>query len=110
MFQCFYICTFALWFQYSNCESKASKFKNHPEEEAGKLPQGMQKISDNIKRRERTFINKLENLPYDLVILWAAFLFHVFAFISGSKGDEKLALIILIWVTSFSRVLYTFCY
>ncbi len=110
MFKCYSICTLILWAKYLTCQLIGANFQNHPQEDTEKFPESMQKVPEDIKRRERTFLNDVENIPLDLLVFWAAFLVQVFAFISGSTGSESLALIILFSLYCFCRVTFTICY
>lgn len=110
MFQCYSICTLVIYVKYTVCQFIGSNFENHPKEDAKSFPKGMQSVSEDKKRRERAFLNDLENIPFDLLIFWVAFLVQIFAFMTGSTSEETLALIILISIYTFLRVFYTFCY
>lgn len=108
MFQAYSICTFILVTLYGITQKIAMNWNNHPIEDTEKF--GDKIIPQNIKRRERAFLNNLENIPIDLIVFWVAFLVEVFNLISGSTGNECLALIILIAIYTTARVLFTLFY
>lgn len=110
MFQCYSICTLIIWTKYVISQFIGTNYEHHPKEDTEHFLETMQKVQEDVKRKERTFLNDLENLPIDLLIFWAAFIVEVFAFMSGSKSDEALALMILFSIYCFSRIAFTFCY
>ena len=56
------------------------------------------------------WINDIENLPFHLIVFWAAFLLQCFENASGYGGRETLALTILFVIYSGSRVFFTAFY
>jgi len=107
MFQVYSICTLTIFLKYIFSQVYGSNYNHHPEEDY-KL--GELKVPEDVKRRERNFLNDLENIPFDFVIFWAAFLVQCFTILSGSGKQETLALICLIVIYSGMRVLYTLFY
>jgi hypothetical protein len=55
-------------------------------------------------------LNDIENLPFHLVVFWAAFLLQVFTNASNHGRTETLALTVLFVIYSGSRVFYTAFY
>ncbi len=107
MFQVYSICTLVIFFKFIFSQIFGSNFNNHPEEDK-KL--GELKVPEDIKRRERNFANDMENIIFDFVIFWAAFLVQCFTILSGNGKEETLAITCLIVIYSGMRVLYTLFY
>lgn len=79
----------------------------HPAEDDAlpKLP-----VPADIKRRQRTIMNNLENVPVDLAVFWAGALVVLAGSLGGTCVAEALALTILLPVYVGARVLFTICY
>ncbi len=81
---------------------------DHPAEDA-KMLEGQVTPTD-IKRRQRTAANDMENVPLHFVIFWAAFIVQCWCNASGNGDKETLALTCLIVIYVGLRVGYTLCY
>jgi uncharacterized MAPEG superfamily protein len=108
MFQVYSICTLAIFIKFIFSQLWGSNWENHPKEDTDKF--GSRPTPEDIKRRERNFANDLENIPFDMVIFWAAFLVQCFAIMSKSAQMETLVITILIVIYTGMRVLYTIFY
>ena len=108
MFQVYAICTTVIFFKYIFSQVYGANFNNHPKEDTDKF--GEMPVAEDIKRRERTFANDMENIPFDMGIFWAAFVLQSFAIISRNTGMETLTITVLIIIYTGSRVIYTICY
>jgi uncharacterized MAPEG superfamily protein len=65
----------------------------------------------DLLRRERQFLNDMENIPIHMAIFWAAFIvqnFHNASGNGGRSGTLALSALIIIYVTS--RLFFTICY
>ena len=97
-----------LYFKYIFSQVYGSNYSNHPKEDIEKF--GEKPVAPDIKRRERNFANDLENIPFDMVIFWAAFVLQSFTIMSRNTGMETLTITILIIIYTGSRIIYTICY
>lgn len=107
MFQVYSICTLFLFIKYFITTMYAINNDNHPEEDK-MLPQVP--VPADIKRRERVFLNDLENIPFHMAILWGAFIVQCFCNATGHGDKETTALTVLIIIYSCSRLFFTLCY
>ncbi len=108
MFQAYAICTLAMHIKYFVTIMYASNPDDHPEEDA-KMLAGKTAPAD-IKRRNRTAANDIENVPYHFVVFWAAFIVQGWSNASGNGEKETVALTCLIVIYVVFRFAYTFCY
>ena len=108
MVQSFAIVTTVLLVKYTVVVIAAADPENHPvEDSSSTLPPANQ----NIKRRNRSLMNDLENLPIHLLVFWLAFIIQNFVNVSGRFGKEgTIALTILYIIYGGARVLYSFAY
>ena len=86
----------------------AANSGNHPSEDKIFLlpPQ-----PDDIARRERQFLNDMENIPIHLAVFYAAFIMQTFQNASGSGGRiGTIALSALFLMYTMCRILFTVCY
>ena len=105
MFQVYAICTLIIFLKYLFCQFYGANKSNHPlEDKMGDV------LPANIKRRERNFANDMENIPFDFVIFWAAFILQRDAIMSRNGGSETLAVTALIVIYTGSRILFTVFY
>lgn len=87
--------------------------KRLPEDKAviGDLAQAESKVDEEeVKRKERTFLNDVENIPFHVAIFWAGLLLEVLAIASGEGDKECLALLCLIVIYTTMRTLFTICF
>ena len=68
------------------------------------------KVPEDMKRRERAFLNDLENIPFHTAIFWGAFIVQCFANMNNFGEKETIALTVLIALYSAFRLVYTFSY
>ncbi len=108
MFQVYAICTLAMHIKYFVTIMYAANPDDHPEEDA-KMLAGRATPPD-IKRRNRTAANDLENVPFHFVIFWAAFIVQSWCNASGNGDKETVALTCLIVIYVALRFAFTFCY
>lgn len=102
------VSTVAIFTKYTLSLFYAANSGNHPTEDKMFLlpPQ-----PDDIRRRERQFLNDMENIPVHLAIFWAAFIIQNLQNAGGSGGrNGTLALSILFLIYTISRALFTACY
>jgi uncharacterized MAPEG superfamily protein len=107
MFQVYAISSLILLVKYFVTIMYATNPDDHPEEDA---PYITGKAPPDIKRRTRTAMNDLENLPMHLGIFWAAFVVQNYCNASGKGQEETVALTCLIMIYTGFRGLYTLCY
>jgi uncharacterized MAPEG superfamily protein len=106
--QTYAICSLFMFLKYFFCLIYGANWSNHPPEDTEKL--GDRPVPEDIKRRERCFLNDVENIPLHLVLFWAAYLVCFLALSSGKGEEEALGLLILFAIYTGSRTLYTICY
>jgi uncharacterized MAPEG superfamily protein len=102
------ICTSIMLVKWVVTVCYAANTDDHPPEDAilGTLP----KPPEDLKRRQRAFANDMENIPFHMVVFWAAFSLQVLAgFESGSKS-AVVALDVLMILYTLGRVGHTVCY
>lgn len=106
-------CTLVLAVKYQICQFIGSNPENHPLEDE-KLMGTPPEISDDIKkRRYRQAANDVENIPWNLMVFWAAFIMQNYLNFSIKQTDGRdgtRALTALIILYTFFRILYTGCY
>lgn len=101
------VCTAVLLFVVKFANFTSADSEEHPPEDAFlKMPPP----PADIKRRKRIVMNNLENVPYDALLFWAAFVSVLAQSIAGGGQQEALALTVLMPVYSAARVAFTACY
>ena len=76
----------------------------------GSWDQELRAVTADIRKRQRVVMNNLENVPYDALVFWAAFVSVLAQSIAGGGQQEALALNVLLPVYSASRVAFTVFY
>jgi uncharacterized MAPEG superfamily protein len=117
LIQTYSICTLFLFCKYIFAMYYAVNFnKRLPEDKVvlGGLEkteaEKTQSDEEIQKRKERTFLNDVENIPFHVAIFWAALLVEILA-ISSKEGDKEcLALLCLIVIYTSMRTLFTICF
>lgn len=102
------VSTVVIFMKYTLSLFYAANSGNHPTEDKMFLlpPQ-----PEDIRRRERQFLNDMENIPVHLAIFWAAFIIQNLQNAGGYGGrNGTLALSILFLTYTVSRALFTLCY
>ena len=107
LFHVYTICTLILFMKYFFSTLWAINNDNHPEEDKIFQPAP---VPADIKRRERVFMNDVENIPFHMAILWGAFIVQNYCNYAGHGNHETSALIILMIVYTIARFLFTICY
>jgi uncharacterized MAPEG superfamily protein len=107
MFKVYSICTLVLFVKYFLTTMWAIDSSLRPEEDKI-LP--LLPVPDDIKRRQRAFLNDVENIPFHMAILWGAFIVQNYCNASGHGDNETSGLIILIIIYTAARFLHTTCY
>lgn len=107
MFQVYAITSLILLVKYFVTIMYASNPDDHPEEDAQFIDM---KAPPDIKRRVRTAVNDMENIPMHFVVFWAAFIVQNYSNASGKGQNETVALTCLIMIYTGFRGLYTLCY
>jgi uncharacterized membrane protein YecN with MAPEG domain len=108
MTQLFAISTFILLVKYIVTVFYAANTDDHPPEDAvlGQLP----KPPEDLKRRQRAFANDMENIPFHMVVIWAAYLLQVLSISQTGSQAAVLALDVLVVFYVTGRVGHTLCY
>ena len=101
------VCTATLLFTVKFANFAAVNSEERPAEDAMfKMPPP----PADIRKRQRVVMNNLENVPYDALVFWAAFVSVLAQSIAGGGQQEALALNVLLPVYSASRVAFTVFY
>lgn len=102
------VSTVVIFTKYTLSLFYAANSGNHPAEDKIFL---LPIQPEDIRRRERQFLNDMENIPVHLAIFWAAFIIQNLQNAGGSGGrNGTLALSISFLIYTISRALYTLCY
>lgn len=107
MFQVYSICTLILFVKYFIITMWAIDSTTRPEEDK-LLP--MLPVPEDIKRRQRVFLNDVENIPFHMAILWGAFIIQNYCNASGHGDQQTSGLIVLIIIYTAARFLFTTFY
>jgi uncharacterized MAPEG superfamily protein len=108
MVQVYAICTIVMHLKYFATIMYAANPDDHPEEDAKMLAGKL--VPSDIKRRQRTVANDIENVPYHFVIFWASFIVQGWSNASGNGERETVALTCLIVIYVACRCGFTLCY
>jgi len=101
------LCTGILAVKYIISCQLASDSRYHPEEDDKYLA----KLPIPSVRMVRQFLNDLENIPIQLLTLWAAFAVQCFVNASGKSGRSETNLLKQVVILyTIARVMFTFCY
>ena len=104
------VCTVALLFNVKIGNFSSASSAEHPPEDAFlKMPEP----PPEIKRYQRLVMNNLENIPYDALLFWVAFVAVLAQSIAGAGSggqQEALALNVLLPIYSAARISFTVCY
>ena len=112
LIQTYSICTLFLFCKYIAAMFYGVNFKTRPPEDKAIIGEKAQTDVDEelVKRKERTFLNDVENIPFHVAIFWAALLVEILAISSGEGDKECMALLCLIVIYTAMRTLFTICY
>jgi uncharacterized MAPEG superfamily protein len=106
-------CTLILAVKFQICQFIGANHENHPSEDE-KLMGAPPDIPEEVrKRRFRQAANDVENIPWNMIIFWSAFIIQNYLSFSPTKTegrDGTRALSGLIILYTFSRIIYTLCY
>ena len=108
MIQVYAITTLILHVKYFIAIMYAANPDDHPEEDKGIF--GEEKAPADIKRRQRTAANDIENIPFHFAIFWAAFIVQNLSNMSGNGDQETTALTCLVVIYAGISTLYSLCY
>lgn len=106
-------CTLILAVKFQFCQFLGVKYDNNLTEDerfVGAVPDIPE---EDRKRRIRQAANDVENIPWNMVIFWAAFLIQNYLNFSptqteGRDGTRALSALIIIY--TFCRIVYTLCF
>lgn len=102
------VATVAIFVKYCFSLFYAANSAYHPDEDKAFL---MVAQPEDARRRERQFVNDMENIPVHLSMFWAAFIIQNLQNASGTGGrNGTLCLSALILVYAISRTIFTVCY
>lgn len=102
------VSTAVLFLKYTVSLFYAANSGNHPSEDKIFL---LPPPPEDIRRRERQFLNDMENIPVHLAVFWAAFVLQTMQNATGNGGRTgTLALSALMIIYVVSRCLFTVCY
>lgn len=102
------VASVVLFLKYTISLFYAANSDNHPSEDKMFL---LPPPPSDLLRRERQFVNDMENIPIHMAIFWAAFIVQNFQNASGNGGRiGTLGLSALIIIYVLSRVFFTICY
>ena len=105
-------CTLILAIKYQVSQFMGMNPDNHPSEDE-KLLGDRAKVdsAEDLKRRVRQAANDVENIPFNMLIFWAAFAIQTlnnFGDDAGEAGTKGLTVLIIVY--TIARVCYTICY
>ncbi len=107
-------CTLIIAVKYQLSQFLGMNPDNHPAEDEKLLGDKAHVAEDKkeeLKRRVRQAANDVENIPWNMVVFWAAFGVQNLNNFSGDAGEVGTsALTALIIIYTMARVLYTVCY
>lgn len=109
----FAMCTAALYVNYFYAQMAAINYADHPSEDKleDKLIEAESADQEAIKRRQRTYANALENVPFHVAIFGMALIIQQNLNSQPDKGKHSTtALIFAYCVYTISRILFTVCY
>jgi uncharacterized MAPEG superfamily protein len=102
------VATAAIFVKYCFSLFYAANSAYHPDEDKAFL---MVTQPEDARRRERQFVNDMENIPVHLSMFWAAFIIQNLQNASGNGGrNGTLCLSALILIYALSRTIFTVCY
>ena len=105
-------CTLCLAVKYQWSQMMGFDLANHPKEDE-RMNAGRRPVDEETqKRRNRQAANDVDNIPFNMVIFWAAFVVQMQVNFSsdldGQPGTRALTAVIIAYTAS--RFLYTVCY
>ena len=108
LIQQYTIITVVLLFKSTIVVSCAANSANHPPEDASfNLPPPPQEI----KRRDRSMMNDIENLPIHLLVFWLALIVQCFVNMVGQYGTQgTIGLTVLFTIYGAARFFYSIFY
>lgn len=105
-------CTLILAVKYQVSQFLGVNPENHPAEDEKLLgDRAHAEQNEDSKRRQRQAANDVENIPWNMVVFWAAFgiqTLNNFNDEAGVTGTKALTALIIIY--TMARVSFTFCY
>lgn len=109
MIHTYALCTLFIFTLYFGVLLYASNMAKHPPEDAktfGAAPP----VPVDFERRDRAFMNNVENIPLNVGIFWAALVVQCIANASGNGALTTQAITGLFIAYTVFRYLHTFCY
>ena len=114
LFYTYAACTLIIAVKYQVSQWVGVNPDNHPAEDEKMMENVPKPASDDIaKRRFRQAANDVENIPWNMVVFWAAFSVQNMLNFSVQKNEGQTgtqALMGLIIIYTVSRCLFTVCY
>jgi glutathione S-transferase len=104
-------CTLVIAVKYQVCQFIGVNPDNHPAEDEKLMGNKPEMSQEMMKRRNRQAANDVENIPWNMVVFWAAFGIQNllnFSSTDGQNGTRALTALIIIY--TLARCMYTVCY